>query len=457
MNLLHRLGNAIDAIRAKSIDGSISAIWANTTSVSPPSASKIIRSGFNSNGTVYSLIRLLTQNATRAGWNVYKIKSAKHLQNYQKMKAPTIQKDIVRVKAIEEVEGTFVDKWFRSPNDRQTWTEFVAEAIGFKLLSGNRFIRSVGPDTGPNKGRPIVLQVLPSQFMEIKTNAEGSVSQYKLNVGREPQIFSFEEVKHSKYWNPNFDSERVLFGLSPLEAAAYSLLLSNTSYQSGANAIKNGGMKGIFTSKESGKLSMTQAQQVEDALIKKASGAANINKINVTSASLDWLQVGLSPVDLQLLEVMQFTKRDLCDIFNVQSQLLNDPENKIAANMTEARKMMFTDAVIPELISFRDDLNAILQRVEPTLFIDFDVSGIEELQADAEKKARVLASSWWIKGTEKRQIDGFGVDPEDEQKIGDYFIPGTLKPVSMAIAEGDGAIEAQIAELLRDQEQGDDE
>lgn len=95
---------------------------------------------------------------------------------------------------------------------------------------------------------------------------------------------------------------------------------------------------------------------------------------------------------------MKMNLRQLCNIYRVNSALLNDPDNKTYNNMYEARKALISDAILPELTSARADFNKWL--VEPynksenkRYFLDFDLDVFPELQEDKKRANPILRES----------------------------------------------------------------
>ena len=92
-------------------------------------------------------------------------------------------------------------------------------------------------------------------------------------------------------------------------------------------------------------------------------------EILIAGAKLGWVNMGLSPVDLQLLESEKITLRELCNVYGVNSALFNDPDNKTYNNMKEAKKEMLTQVVLPELVLIRDAFNRFFENCRRNNFI----------------------------------------------------------------------------------------
>ena len=136
----------------------------------------------------------------------------------------------------------------------------------------------------------------------------------------------------------------------------------------------------------------------------------------------------MSVADLQLIESYNATVKDLCNIYSIPVQLLNNTESSTYNNMKEAKKAFYVNSVIPELVKVRDELNRWLSPAYgDKLYIDFDFNSIPELQQEQEKLVDQLAKSFWLTMNEKRQAMGYGVS--DNTVLDDYFIPSNYIPL----------------------------
>ena len=98
--------------------------------------------------------------------------------------------------------------------------------------------------------------------------------------------------------------------------------------------------------------------------------------------------------------------------------------------MKEAKKSLYQNAVIPEMLKIRDELNRwLIPQFGNNLYLDFDFTVIPELQEEMDKVVDQMSKAWWITPNEKRSAMSFGVDEENEQ-MDQYYIPANLIPLS---------------------------
>lgn len=395
-----------------------------------------ITQGYQKNATIYSLINLITKAASTIPFQVYEKTSENDYKRYKAltsgiMDAASIQKaSILQKKALVELQDTELHKILERPNPAQSYNAWLTELIAFGKLTGNRYIYGIGPDTGANVGKFTELYVMPSQVMEIISNGiMEPVSQYKLEYNGTKYIDA-SEICHIKDFNPYYDGTGShLYGQSPLQAGLRSLTTNNEAVQTGVKYLQNQTARGLLTS-EMGDINEVQAQQLKDKFRRQHQGSDNAGDIIITPNKMSWINFGLNASDISLIAQYNASIKDLCNIYNVPVQLLNNTDSSSYNNMKEAKKALYQNAVIPELIKIKDELNRWLApKYGDKLCIEFDFSVIPELQEETDKVVDQLSKAWWITPNEKRAAMNYGKD-EENTTLDDYFIPANLIPTN---------------------------
>lgn len=202
-----------------------------------------IKKAYNINDIVYSVKNVQTNKIKIAPWGLYKIVDPSSLKAYRaitskkEMNADDIVKaNRFRKKALEPVEKD--SKWKRlieEPNEEQTFQDLVAQACGWKFLTGNSYLWANILDGGAEKGMPQSLHLMPAQYVKIVATDgfPGKVVGYELNpfgLGRTTP-YQKEEVLHVKY--PTYDanaSGEQYYGMSPLKAALRIINRNNSAF-----------------------------------------------------------------------------------------------------------------------------------------------------------------------------------------------------------------------------------
>ena len=410
-----------------------------------------INKGYRFNSTVYSIVNLISKTAGNIPFQIYEVKNENELKRYKSITSGTItttglvNSNIIQKKALVNVEDTELHELLNRPNPAQSFNSWIQEVIAFGALTGNRYIYGIAPDTGQNSGKYKELYVLPSQVVEIHSGGlMKPVKEYTLEYNGTYRIPA-EYICHIKNFNPYYDgSGSHLYGMSPLKAGLRSMDANNEALTTGVKYLQNQTARGMLISDE-GDITESQARQLKDKFRNTYQGSNNAGDLIITPKKLSWVNFGLNASDLSLIEQYNASIKDLCNVYNVPVQLLNNTDSTTYNNMKEAKKALYQNAIIPELIRIREELNRWLTpQYGEKLYIDFDFQSIPELQEETEKVVDQMAKSWWLTPNEKRIAMNYGVD-EGNQRMNEYYVPANLIPMEPSSGLDD------IADVLDEQ------
>jgi len=397
----------------------------------PDSVDTYIDRGYLFNPVVYSIVSFIAQKAGAIPWGVYEVKNDKALHSYKSANSYNLNTKIIKTKALVALPDHELNAIFLKPNILQGWAEFFEQVVGFKLVTGNSYIHMIGPTAGLNKGSIKEMWNIPSQIIRpVAGDRMEPVRGYKYLASND--IILPESMIHLKYWTPEYFNGQNLLGLSPLRASLRLITKSNASFDSSVGALQNQGAFGIISAEKDTDLTEEQADMIESRLREKVGGPANRGKNIVTSATLKWQQMGMSPVDLNIIESDRMDLRALCNVYHVPSELFNDAANKTYSNTKEAGSAVYTNAVLPALNQFRDAFNQYISNKYPGLYCDYDASMISELQDDLQMMASALSSIWYLTPNEKRDLLNFPAD-EAIPQMNEYWVPSGLMPMSASM------------------------
>lgn len=288
----------------------------------------------------------------------------------------------------------------RMPNPLQAESEFFQSLYHYLLISGNAFIQAVGPSGSP----PRELHLLRPDRVTIIAGKGCLPAAYRYTVGDKQTDFKVDSITgasrilHIKNFHPLND----WYGLSPIEAAAYSIdqhnqsgawnqaLLQNGARPSGALVVKSqGGSYGVLSEEQYNRLK----QQIDEQF----SGVVNAGRPLLLEGGLDWKELSLTPKDMDFVETKNSAARDIALALGMPPQLLGIPGDNTYKNMQEARLALWEQTVIPlvervsdgisrwllpmfennlELVPYTDDIpvlalrnQAIWDRVEKASFL----------------------------------------------------------------------------------------
>ncbi len=440
-SFLDRIRNGIKAFNSQGTNDSYNKFiynWiGNNTLSNNTNDDDFIKRGYAYNPTIYSIINLISKAAITVPFQVYKkiddgaLKEYKALTGNGANEQSILKAKMMRKHTMIEVDYTSLDKVLSRPNPAQSYSTWLEELIAFGKLTGNRYIYGIYPDFGENKDIVYQLYNLPAHLVEIKSDGIFKpVSKYTMQYQNNGYDLDADSVLHIADFNPDYSGNGShLYGQSPIQAGLRSMTTNNEAVETSLKFLHNQSARGMLTP-EDDQLTPTQAKQLQDAFKRNFSGSQNANRVMITGKRFSWVNFGLSSADLQLLESYKATQSDLCNLYGVPVVLLNNLSHSTYDNYRTARKVLFTNAVIPELNKIKDELNRwLVPQFGEDLYLDFDYSVIPELMPEQQKLVDSLSKSYWLTTNEKREAVGYGVD-DTYPLLNDYLVPSGFTPIS---------------------------
>jgi HK97 family phage portal protein len=276
-----------------------------------------------------------------------------------------------------------------TPNEDDDEIEFRQKINEYLLLTGNAFIKII-----KGEGMGVQLTVLHTPDVEIKINKIGDIVRYKyVLIDGTTVYYEVDDILHIKTSNVvNVRNSQVKYGLSPLQSAWIVVTSSMEKLKADASIFKSRGIIGILTSDSDTPMLDPERQRLQKSFDKDTSGADKFNKIHITSSRLKFLQTGMSPTDLRLLEGILSSLRLICGVFGMPSVLFNDNDSSTYNNISEAKITAFTDVYIPLAIKVDKELSKWLSNllnISESLLID--KKSIEVLKSSTNEVAQSLS------------------------------------------------------------------
>ena len=291
----------------------------------------------------------------------------------------------------EEIEGTSqLEEILNKPNDEQGREEFFEEIYEYFCSTGNVFILGI-----EGIGMGFELKILNSSRMKLKLDNLGRPLRwiYTDNLGNDIP-YDLEEILHIKTSNiTDVANAQVYFGLSPLEAAWKLIKSSDEIFSAEASIFKNRGIIGILTNETDTPMLEPDRRELQKQFDEEVGGADRYNKIKISNTKLKYIQTGMSPTDLKLLEGIMQKLRMLCAIFQMPSILFNDNERSTYNNMIEAERNAHNNAYLPLARKVDRELSFWLsEKFDIQEMMMVDRSMIEVLKASTNEVAQELNS-----------------------------------------------------------------
>ncbi len=350
--------------------------------------SKFADEGFRRNVIAYRAISMVASGAAQVNWKVKQRKA---------------RREVV-------VDSHPILQLLKRPNPRQGGSELFETLYIHHLIAGNAFVHAIGP-----KGEaPTELHVLRPDRVAIIPSANGIPKAYRYMVASKgydiavDAISGMSRLLHLKHIHPLDD----WYGLSPMEAAAYSIdqhnqcaawnqaLLQHGARPTGALMVKAEHGQG-------GQLSEVQYTRLKQQLDDQFSGAENAGRPLLLEGGLEWKEMSHSPREMDFISIKHSSARDIALAFGVPPQLLGIPGDNTYANLKEARAALWEQTIIPLLKYTADELsNWLAPMFDGSFRITYDA---DEIPTNSEKRdalwERVSAAAF-LSDAEKRSLLG---------------------------------------------------
>jgi len=327
--------------------------------------------GYSENAIVYRCINEISNNASRVKINLFR--------------------------GDQELDNHPLLDLLYNPSPTMSQVEWFQALYSYLLISGNNYILSVGGDNTP----PTELYNLRPDRMKIRSGTRAMPVAYDYMLKGQivesydvDQATGASKVKHIKLFNPLDD----YYGMSPMQASSVDIDQHNLANKHNVNLLQNGARPSgavIFNPKdETGgnvQLSDVQRNQLMNDVNQRFSGTGNAGKPMLLEGDFEWKEMGLSPKDMDFIQLKNMSAKDIALVYGVPSQLIGIPDSQTYSNFAEAKLALYNETIIPLLDRIQGDLNEWLVPMfnEQGLELRYD---IDSIPAMAEQRKRVFES-----------------------------------------------------------------
>lgn len=377
---------------------------------------------------------------------LFRIKNKKAFGQYQEIRrkndvSSQLKAREYKQQALEPVDSHRILDVFNNPNPMQTRYELLYalstmyDVVGTTFLYGNKL------SAGINKGQMIELWRLQEYGMMV----EGYGPMTPPTLYRPMSIASpvtADKVLHLKRFNPLAEINNLpQWGLSILEPLRLSVITKHRdANEAEIESFQNRGPRKLVFPKDGAtldELDIEQVNQVQEDLDRKLA-KGKYNKVVANSIALDSIDIGASPVDLNIVESYDAMLEKACGVYHVRKEALSAGKQSTYNNLAEARKYSITDGVLPDLLLTYDKLNAFFVSTYNTdreeFYMEPDLDFFHELQDDQNKKADYLGK---LALTENQRLEAFGYEPFEHPLMKIPMIPSGRVPITDFVTESD--------------------
>lgn len=340
-------------------------------------------------------------------------------------------------KVVEVEKHPLVDV-LKRPSKGLRWPKFLEQALGYYLISGNRYIRKY---LGSFR-RYAELEVLMPQKVYIKTNQAGEVAAYEYyKRGVKLPPIPPEEILHSKMFNPGDD----LYGLSPITTIAAQVDIARFAAEWTIKLLQKDARPSAIAFIP-GNLTQEQRDSIKEQWKNDYAGPENAGGLLILEGGAGSNRPGdlkltqLGPRELELSGSDPIITRKICSVYHVPSELLGDAQNKTYSNQKEARKALYQEATLPHLDELFSDLNDWLVpdfEGAEDMFFAYDDSDIDALAADInevwERSGKAVDRGIL---TRNQALELYGYGKSSEPGMDKPTVPGMLMPIDVVAGGG---------------------
>ena len=321
------------------------------------------------------------------------------------------------------------------PNPLQSGVEYFASLYSYLLISGNSYIlRDTESFTPPRELyllRPDRIQIKASESI-IPTSYDYVIDGIVRNTYPVDPKTGSGQIKQIKLWSPLDD----FYGLSPIGASAYNIDQHNLAGMHNVALLKNGctpsGMLKFEPTDETGmstQLTDDQRARLLEDLEFRFQGTHNSGRPMLLEGNFSYQQLGLNPKDMDFLELLNLSAREIALCFGVPAQLIGIPDSQTYSNMETAKLALYEETILPLLSRVESDLNEYLAPLySGDLSIRYD---LDSIPAMAEKRRQIYdnvtqgVNAGIITRNEARERLGL----EEVSGGDDLYIPSNLFPI----------------------------
>jgi HK97 family phage portal protein len=329
-----------------------------------------------------------------------------------------------------EIEEHPLLELLKSPNPLQSKSAFFEAIVAYYQIAGNSYIEAVKPSP---KAAPMELWPLRPDKIRIIPGQLGLPAAFEFKGASKDKLYPVDQVTgqgdllHMKTFHPTDP----WYGMSPIEAAVYSVDQHNESGRWNLSLLQNMGTpSGALVVKQdannpSGTLPAPNYENLKKQLNDKYAGSKNAGRMMLLEGGIEWRQMGFNAKDMDWMEGRKMAARDVALAFGVPPIILNIPGDSTFANYKEARLSLYEDTIIPLMDMIRDELNSwLVPMFGDDIKLEYDKDSIEALDLKRSEKFTQISSAGFLTTNEKRVLLGFeAVEGGDDVLVASGLIP----------------------------------
>lgn len=309
---------------------------------------------------VQSIVSEIIEKASEAPPQIMRKKNDGAAKQYMAHRKSLVNKSALKgykVKAFEQLTDHPSLELFENPNSYMSGVDLRQELFGYLLITGNFIEYAATTGVGKRGNIPVNLYPIPSPCVTLKfgDNRSRPVEGYYVSYNGE-ELIPASKITHGKYFNPvsaTADFRDSFWGLSPLRSFRNTIGHKTDADIAQGSLFKNMTPAGMVVGNGSegyGELTEEQGVQINDHFRENHMGVHNAGDILVTPANVRWEAIGLSPIDLQLLDWNKDIERQIANAYRYPAEMIE--ASAIVANSEIGSVKFIRNCIQPLLAKF---------------------------------------------------------------------------------------------------------
>jgi HK97 family phage portal protein len=263
-------------------------------------------------------------------------------------------------------QASFITQLLKNPNPLQSFDAFMTMAYTMNQLFGRAYFFAVKP-VGMGFDSVQELYVIPNTEIEVHDTTDGHFKvpiSYDVQFGDHAYTIPADSIYYWDDFNVDFTMDiQYTKGMSRLYPLGHVVTANASAYNANNTLLTNYGAIGIISSgKEiqgsSAPMTSEERKEIQKQFKEKYGILKGKWDTILSTIPLNYQTISKPIKDLMLMETIQDTTRVISEAYNYPMHLLGFNEGTTYANVSEARRSLYEEAIIPEAESFCSFINS---------------------------------------------------------------------------------------------------
>lgn len=301
----------------------------------------------------------------------------------------------------------------KGPNRWQTWPDFMEWWTAQTLLRGNGLAEIITD----HAGRVIELIPIPWEWVTVQLLPSGRIAYDVTEMhgifgsrGRRRRLLS-GEVLHLKD-----RTDEGLIGRSRLHRGGAVVGSADAIHQFARSLYENGvHPSGVLTTEA--RLVPEQRKMLADAFREAFAGPRNAAKVLLFDQGMKWDTIGVTPEDAELLASRKFTTEEICRLYQVPPQIVQDHSRSTFTNSETAGRWFAQFCLLPWIRKIEAEFARSLFTDEEggQYALELDMSAFDRGDPATRWQGHAIAvSNGILLPNEVREVEGWNPLPRQE-------------------------------------------